>query len=401
MAQKFKQYKQFMEMSAFFDKDPPPRVEGWLCKRQDCLYAHKGYRNFPERTHCNGCYRSKAQAQKPQDSNADKVTEFPTAAATSPKEQKKREARARKRAGRDAHKQVIEREKHQAEPVSMPAPSQAPGPVANAMAQAASVQPALTRLALPAELTDNLEYLFPAAANKIVVSLAQEVVPGPVEAKCPNATMAKFIGERGPTAKTARKLELEKAISKLRAALTSLQDGGEAVAEFAESLKNKIEIHEKELSKITKDQPSQDHERMAIAEARSSYEVAMQARLDREVKGAGKSMERQKERVEHIAALKLEIGKLEEGTIKAFNENAAKHKARAEAAATLDKEVLALFDKKLATLTEPQAMQGIIAGDQAPHQGPPNAGPLTLSLAAAANLDVPTKRWRSWQRPGK
>jgi len=389
MAQKFKQYKQFMEMSALFDKDAPPKVEGWLCKRKDCLYAHKGYRNFPERVYCNGCYRSKAQAQKAEN-NHNKTDEDTAISETTNKEQKKREARARKRAGREAHRQAVEKEKHKADPVPLPAPASIPGPVASAISQAAAIPPVLSRLALPTAVTDELEFLFPAAAGKVVASLALEVVPSPVEAKCPSATMAKFIGERGPTAKTARKHELEKTIERLKSALTSLQGGGDGVAEVAESLKSKIEVHEKELSKIAKDQPSQDHERMAIAEARSSYEVAMQARLDREVKGASKSAERQKERLEHIAALKREVSKLEEGTIKAYDENAAKHKARAESAAALDKEVLALFDKKLATLTEPQAMQGITAGAQAPQQGPPNAGPLALSLVAAANLEVPT-----------
>ena len=359
------QFKQFAKMAAMFGTSwATPQVnKGWLCHCSDCVYAVKGYKNYAERTHCHGCFRPRAKAQHPPEELAmakdiDNHNNDPVKKEPNTKEAKKREARARKRAARETARASTTGTTPTPASVTTPAPVQAPGPVASAMAQASTPAPTVTRIKLKEETTSKLIFLLPSAADKIVTSLAQEVVPGPVEPKCAATIMGQFIGERGPTAKTARTLKLENLISKLKMAITSLQGPGDSMKDVIEGMQAKVEASEKELARINKDAPSMDHERMAVAEARSSYEVSMQARLDRAARGASKAEERQDARLERINALKGEITILEEAVTKCYIENTIKHKERAQAAAELDKQVLAAFDQQLADLVGAQPMDG-------------------------------------------
>jgi len=104
--------------------------------------------------------------------------------------------------------------------------------------------------------------------------------------------MTKFIGERGPSAKLAKKEELQAEIRRYESALVIFGEAGDPA--IVESIKAKLKTAEEALAKATKDAPSQDHELKAVQEAKSSYEVFVQARKDREVKGAQKATEREK-----------------------------------------------------------------------------------------------------------
>lgn len=357
LVEQLKQLSQIANM--FNNNDNKVTTKGWLCRQADCIYAQKGCRNYVERTHCNGCYRSKAVAQKPE-----KTTAAPKAAAaatstsssTTPpptKETQRRETRARKREARRTFKAAS------LTPPSNPESSTLPqelGPVARAMAQ--QPKPAVARLQFSDDTRLAMKHILSDAASFIVSSLAQEVAPVEAEPKSASTTLTKFVGERGPTSKTAKKLELEAAIKKLNAAMLPLMDGDTDFSEVIDSMKAKIEGHEKERAKLAKDAPSVHHERMAIAEARSSYEVAMQARLDRETRGVEKSTERQAERTKHFAILRKEVDDLEAESNKLYTDNADKHRQRAQVAASHDQEVLALFDKKVSELDAAKPGQG-------------------------------------------
>ena len=75
----------------------------------------------------------------------------------------------------------------------------------------------------------------------------------------------------------------------------------------------KQEAAESELSKLVKDAPSVDLEQKAVAEAKTSFELARQARKDRELRGNTKAAERMASRLEHLQGLKDQITKLEAG----------------------------------------------------------------------------------------
>jgi len=178
---------------------------------------------------------------------------------------------------------------------------------------------------------------------------------------------------------------LEATIKTLKATATTLQGGGESVAAILADVQSKLEVDEAALAKLSKDAPSQDHERMAVTGARSAYETHAQARRDREARGAAKAAERQGQRLKHIANLKQQLALLEAGLLTITAENSAKHEKSAAAAAAVDEQVLALFDQKLAGIAD-VSMQ-----PAPPSSSPSNAAPATVALAleAAAKVEVP------------
>jgi len=308
-----------------------------------------------------------------------------SAASTATTKEQKKEARERKRKARlEAKKAAAQVSTPKAEPVKPLQEEQ--GPVAAALALAAVPPSTTNKLHLPADLREKIALLLPAAAEPICLSLAQEVAPSAPEANNPEAIMAKYIGEKGPTAKSQKKGELEATIIKWKATIATLQDGGEPVAAVLADVRAKLEADEAALAKLAKDAPSQEHERMAVAGAKTAYETYVQARRDREARGAAKSKERQALRMQHIADLKQQIVLLEKGVVQIATENSTKHMKSAEAAAAVDAQVLALFDQKLASLTDSAAMT------DAPviNAGSSN---YTLShvraLEAAAKVEVP------------
>jgi len=362
---------------------------GWHCKRSNCLFAQKGYANYAERTHCHGCYWPKAKAQNPPQS--DKIAredakakrkgqnDEPKTKDEDKKEEKKQRARARKQEARLAFKAA-----KSPSPACTVAdiPEHTPGPVAAAMAQAeAPVQP-IVRLKLSEELIEKIPHLVPHVLKFCADSLQQETVPTTADPKTPESQVARFIGERGPTAKAAKKFEHEETIKRLKVSAMALVEAGEPAAELLAGVQAKIESLELAVAKLAKDAPTQDHERKAVAEARASYEVAIQSRLDREAQGASKAADRQAARDNYIAELKAQVLLLEVGSNEVVKENEVKHQARAAAAAELDKKVLALFDRKLASLSEvPESDQAQPNVAQLPNAGAVAGGSPTSALA--------------------
>ena len=185
-----------------------------------------------------------------------------------------------------------------------------------------------TVLALPDEVRIAIPLLLPSAAKSIIDSLETEAIPGTLEVKSPEQLMARFIGEHGPTAKVAKTAELESDISKMKTALHALHDGGDTATEMVVGLRATIESAEAMRAKLLKGAPSQGHAQKAVAEAKSSYELAMQARRDREFRGAAKARERSEQRHKSIQELKQHIARMEEGIIELETQDAAKHAER-------------------------------------------------------------------------
>ena len=300
--------------------------------------------------------------------------------------EKKKEVRERKKQARLAAKKALSQPSQPKPPaVNKPKDEEEKGPVATAMAQAAQPAPILNKLKLDDELCANIADLFHGAVEPITSSLALEVVPSPPEPQHPDLILSIFIGEEGPSAKSAKRAELEATIKTLKATATTLQGGGESVAAILAEVQSKLEVDEAALAKLSKDAPSQDHERMAVSGARSAYETHAQARRDREARGAAKAAERQAQRLSHIANLKQQLELLEKGLVAITAENTAKHEKCAAAAAAVDVQVLALFDQKLAGIAE-VTMQAT-----PPSPTPNTAAPATVALAlqAAAQVEVP------------
>ena len=245
-----------------------------------------------------------------------------------------------------------------------------------------------TKLAFKEDTVKAIQLLMPHAAKLIIDSLAQETVATLHEPKAPEQVLSKFIGDKGPSAKVAKKEELVQDIGKLKAAILALQDGGDAVKGTVDTLKEKLEAAENTLTKLLKDAPSQVHELKAVEEAKSSYILACQARKDREQRGLDKACIRRAERAAHIAELKAQVTKLESDMISVDNENTALHKKRAEAAAEQDEKVIQLVDSRIASLTAAGSTTslppvGTVAAIQSPlgQAAPPDPAQQTPSVA--------------------
>jgi len=300
--------------------------------------------------------------------------------------EKKKEVRERKKQARLAAKQALSQPSQPKPPtVNKPKIEEEKGPIAVAMDQVAQPAPPSNKLKLDDELCEKIADLFSNAMEPITSSLALEIVPSPPEPKQPDAILAKYIGEKGPSAKSARRAELEATIKTLKATAATLQGGGESVAAILAGVQSQLEVDEAALAKLPKDAPSQDLERMAVTGARSAYETHAQARRDREARGAAKATERQDQRLSHIANLKQQLALLEAGLLTTVAENSAKHEKNAAAAAAVDEQVLALFDQKLAGIAD-VAMQPAPPGPSTSNAAP---AAVALALEAAARVEVP------------
>jgi len=139
-------------------------------------------------------------------------------------------------------------------------------------------------------------------------------------------------------------------ISRLKAGITAMAAGGEVAKGAVALLEQQLETAESSLAKLAKDSPSHDHEYKAICEARSSYELSIQSRKDREARGEQKAQERNRARGKFFRDLRDQITLLEQSALELVTTNNDKHLEKAMALAELDTKVLELFDSKLKAL---------------------------------------------------
>jgi len=131
--------------------------------------------------------------------------------------------------------------------------------------------------------------------------------------------------------------------------VTTLSDG-DAFADIRKSLEDKRRTAENALTKVLKDAPTPHHELKAVEEARSSYEVFVQARRDREEKGAKKAVARAAGRRKHLADVRAQVVELETEMLSLEAGNVVKHASKVKDAADMDVKVLALLDRRIADL---------------------------------------------------
>jgi hypothetical protein len=368
---------------------------GWVCNRKECYMAQNNSKNYPDRLRCHGCLRPKSEAVNPPpysriSRGKDKSIDADSNDQATKKQLQKREARTRKRRERAGPEKP--------DPASPPAASKSasPGIVAETMAAFATSQTPPTKLTLPPELLEKTP-LLTNAIKEIYDSLAYESIPSPLEIRDPRTIMAKLIGERGPTAQLAKKAGLEAEIIQLNAAKASLTANGDTMPEVVKSIQAKIDSNESALAKLTKDTPSPDRELKSVQEARSSFQVQAQTRVDREVRGAHKSKDRSADRAKFIEHFKAQLIILEAGLATIVDENTLKHSERATAAAESDAKVLEAFDAKIAALAGPnlQAAQASAASASQPSTLPPppqtTSPPGSLAELAQAKKDIEEK----------
>ena len=358
--------------------------------------AQRNQKNYPERMRCHGCLRPKCEATNPPEYskiNRGRMDKDNADASQPSKEQlHKRETRARKRRERAGPGKAMA----EGNQPSAATATSGPGIVAETMAAQAAGTVPLTRLSLPAELLLEIP-LLANAIKGVTDSIASEAIPSIMKAKEPAIIMTKFIGERGPTAKIAKKAELEADIVKLNSALAPLIAGGDSMTELANIVRAKIEAHEAALSKLAKDAPSPVRELKAVQEAKSTFKVQAQGRLDREAMGAQKATDRKNQRRELLNDFKAQITILETGLTSLENENLAKHSNRAAAAAELDAKVIVAFDAKIAELLilSPQAAQDQATASPVLTAPPPQpvlpTAPGSLAELETAKKDIEEK----------
>jgi len=259
-----------------------------------------------------------------------------------------------------------------------------------------TAKPATTKLALPQELLQDVPLLVASDAIKsIAASLMTEAVPAPRDQRSAEAVMAKRLGDKGPTARAAKMVELEANIARLQTSLTTLEAGGDALESAAEPVRQQLAAAKASLQTMAKDAPTQTCEHKAIQEARASLERQILERKEREQKGAAKAQQRQDDRMKTIADLKAQVALLEAGMNKMVTENAGLHSKRAEAAQALDQEVLKLFDDKLAALAtaaaQPMGTNGPVTAAPGPAGAsqPPGGLPPASAVVPANALALP------------
>jgi len=214
------------------------------------------------------------------------------------------------------------------------------------------------------------------ALKPIVASLALEANPSRYEPKTPEVVLAKFFDEHGPTAKVSKKVQLETEVARCRTIESACGDGPD-MAELLTITIKKRTVAEGALAKMAKDTPSQLSECKDLEETLASFELAAQARLDRELRGAEKTAERLKERKRHLVAMEAEFTILKQELAKLEEENAARYKERAALAAQSDEQVRDLVKLKLAALRTAVALPATLPGA---------AGPSTVAAIPSAAL---------------
>jgi len=180
------------------------RSKGWYCNCKDCNYGIKSIQNWPERTCCWGCKRTKAAALSPPASIAiklndpkyqDKATRIEDVNSIDAKTLKKREARTKKRSLR-REQQSASSQDH-AGPAT-PSPAPAPAPEAAPDPDPEKDRTQRKHLQLPEELVEELPKATLDALKEIIDNLHAETVPMDFDEASAEESFKKFLGERVP-----------------------------------------------------------------------------------------------------------------------------------------------------------------------------------------------------------
>ena len=389
LAAQFRQMAQFASlMSANSGKH-----EGWGCRCSDCPYAVSEKLNFPERTVCNGCGRTKAKARSPPASLSIVAAQPPPKADVPGLGRSARNERRRRK--RETERAAVEK------PVAKPqAPLAAAAPqpglaAALKVAQDAPVVGPGKPLVMSQELLGELGGLA-AALQPVVSSLAGERLPMQPDAKSTEAEVTRLLAEQRPCATAGQVVALEAQIGQLKASKAAA--AGIPAAE--ESLAKLLDEAETRLAKLVKNAPSVETEVIGLQRAASAHALARQERADRHAGGAKKGRERAAERAKVFSDLRalldkaeLEVAELE---AKLANEHAAADRARADidqaVATALDEKVKAAKAEVAKIEAQKQAQAAAPNVAPSPGLGTAPAGPGTALALTTAPRPCPWTR---------
>ena len=355
------------------------RSKGWYCNCKDCNYGIKHIPNWPERSCCVGCKRTKASALSPPASlaikltdrkNQDKAKGNEDANKIDAKTLKKREARTKRR--------NLKKEQQTASNQEQPgaaSPSPAPAPVPGAAPDPDPEKDRIPRkhLQLPADLIEELPKATLDALKEILNSLHAETIPTDPDEASAEESFKKFLGEKGPSAKCEKRKLLTEQIASLNSVLGPMKVNG--IASVVELTQKEIAEKEAELAKLEKSAPSQDSELKSAEEAKAHFLSRNQTRKDFAKAGGQKAQERAQNRAGVFAKLRDDITKVESKVKELVEKNAEKFRLRLQATTKHEEEVAKLFDAKILSLSQ-NASQPHQQALQAP--APPD-GPLVLN----------------------
>jgi len=355
------------------------RSKGWYCNCKDCNYGIKSILNWPERTCCWGCKRSKAAALSPPASIAiklndpkfqDKTTMKGDVNSIDAKTLKKREARTKKRSLR-REQQSTGSQEHAGPVTPSPAPASAPTVAPDPDPEKDRTQ--RKHLQLPEELREELPEATLDALKEVLDSLLAETVPTDFDEASAEETFKKFLGEKGPSAKCEKRKRLMEQIASLNTVLGPMKVSG--ITSVIELTQKEITEKEAELAKLEKSAPSQDSELKSAEEAKAHFLSRNQTRKDFAKAGGLKAQERDLSRAGVFAKLRDDITKVELKVKKLVEENAEKFRLKLQATTKHEEEVVKLFDDKILSLSQ-NAVQPHLQALQA--LAPPD-GPLVLN----------------------
>ena len=347
---------------------PPTGAGEWECGHADCRFAQKGMLNYADRRFCGGCARPKSKAMSPPTTSAVKGA----ASQSKPEEPETLAAQQAKQAasGKNNEARRLRKAKGLGKPSAPAAPpkqeeqrknaAEDAGPVAQAFTanlflQAGSATaPALTRAALPEELTEQAP-LLAGVVKAVASSLGQDTLPLNTAPKKAELVVDEFLGNKDPVKKEERKKEQAAVVTRLKVVVASIFDGGEATKEFLVPAQEKLKTAERDLSKLEKDSLATGYDVKAVANAKTSFELALQRKRGHMQDGNERAQERIALRAKIFQDARDQLDLLENGTKEVEKQCADAHAERAAAAALVDAEVLRLFDSKIAKGNEDDA----------------------------------------------
>jgi len=215
----------------------------------------------------------------------------------------------------------------------------------------------------------------------LIDSLHQEVLPSKFAARPTEVIMAELLGTSDPDSVVAKRLALERKISRCQAMIASAGDDEDFVQQTVTN-QALLETHQAALAKLDKGTPTASHDLKAYRKAKASYELNIQEKKDRQIVGAAKTRERRQLRSKFFEDAKAQLAILQDGIIRMdFDLDKAYHERTVDGN-DHDAKVLRAFDEKITALE--------LVPDAA-RLAPPQPPTLAITSVAAATA-VPEER---------
>ena len=225
-------------------------------------------------------------------------------------------------------------------------------------------------LKLEAELVEQVGKLT-STANQVVSSLQGEHYPSKKPLLSAKDTLAKLVQGVASCASVQTREAAERALAATSVAVTALMANGTppADADLLQLVKRQ-ERQKKEVERLIDKAPTVNLRRLALVEARDTYQKGLQAESDFAEKGRLKALQRAHDRLALVQTLGEVVAKLHEEAESQCAELQKLHGARTDLKTVLGQEVLDLIDLKIDALEEQMVVDedfadAVDAGDHA------------------------------------